>query len=76
MLSVRALRCLAEHPGLSGRAVGRELGIRHDSQTSTLLHRLQHDGLLTKEPNGIASAWSVTQQGHTLLRDLPEGVYA
>jgi len=76
LLGVRALRYLAEHPGASGRAVGRGLGIRHDSQTWALLHRFERDGLLAKERNGIASAWSLTQQGHQLLQDLPKGVYA
>ena len=75
MLGGRALRYLAEHPGSSGRAVGRGLGIRHDSQTWALLHRLQRAGLLAKQPNGIASAWTLTQQGHQLLRDLPESIY-
>jgi len=75
MLGVRALRYLAEHPDSSGRDVGRGLQIRHDSQTSMLLHRLRRDGLLIKEPNGIAGAWSLTQFGQQLLRDLPEGVY-
>jgi len=75
LLGGRALRYLAEHPGSSGRAVGRGLGIRHDSQTWALLHRLQRAGLLAKQPNGIASAWTLTQQGHQLLRDLPESIY-
>jgi len=75
LLSARALRYLAEHPASSGRQVGRGLGIRHDSQTWALLHRLERDGLLAKEPNGIATAWTLTAQGHRLLRDLPDGVY-
>jgi len=75
LLSGRALRYVAEYPGSSGREVGRGLGIRHDSQTWALLHRLQRDGLLAKEPNGIASAWTITERGHQLLRDLPAGVY-
>jgi len=74
-LEARALLYLAEHPGLSGRALGRAVGIRHDSQTSTLLHRLQRDGLLVNELNGTAGAWSVTPQGRLALRDLPEGAY-
>ena len=75
VLSVRALRYLAEHPGSSSRAVGRALGIRHDSQTWALLHRFERDGLLVKKPNGIATAWTLTPLGHQLLRDLPGGVY-
>jgi len=75
LLSARALRYLAEHPGSSGRDVGRGLGIRHDSQTWALLHRFERDGLLTKEANGTARAWTLTAQGHELLHDLPEGVY-
>jgi len=75
VLSARTLRYLAEHPGSSSRTVGRALEIKHDSQTSTLLHRLQRDGLLTNQPNGTATAWTLTQQGHRFLNDLPEGVY-
>jgi len=75
LLSAKALRYLAEHPNSSGRAVGRGLGIRHDSQTWALLHRLQRAGLLAKQPNGVASAWTLTQEGHEFLHDLPEGVY-
>jgi len=76
LLTARTLRYLAEHPGSSGRQVRRALGIRHDSQTWELLHRLQRDGLLTKKSNGVANAWTVTEQGHHLLGDLPDGVYA
>ena len=76
VLSVRTLRCLAEHPGSSGREVSRALGIRHDSQTWALLHRFHRDCLLIKERNGTASAWTLTDQAHDLLRNLPEGVYA
>jgi len=76
LLGGRTLRYLAEHPGSSGREVGRELGIRHDSQTWALLHRLRRAGLIAQQPNGIASAWTVTQSGHELLQELPEGVYA
>jgi len=75
LLGARTLRYLSEHPGSSGRAVGRGLGIRHDSQTSALLHRFERDGLVTKQPNGIASAWALTELGHQFLRDLPKGVY-
>jgi len=76
LLGGRALRYLAEHPGSSGRAIGRALGIRHDSQTWALLHRLERTGLVSKKPNGIASAWTLTGHGLDLLEDLPEGVYA
>jgi len=76
LLCVRALRYLSEHPGSSGRAVGRGLEIRHDSQTWALLHRFERDGLVAKERNGTASAWTVTEQGHEFLHDLPEGIYA
>ena len=75
LLGGRALRYLAEHPGSSGRAVGRGLGIRHDSQTWALLHRFERGGLLAKEPNGTASAWTLTKKGYQLLRELPEGIY-
>jgi len=76
VLSARALRYLAEHPGANGRDVGRALGIRHDSQTWALLHRFERDRLVAKERNGTASAWTLTEQGHQFLCDLPEGLYA
>ena len=75
LLSARALRYIAEHPGSSGRAVSHGLGIRHESQTWSLLHRLQRDGLLTNQPNGKATAWTLTDQGRAFLNGLPEGVY-
>jgi len=73
-LTATALRFLSEHRGSSGRELGRALGIRHDSQTWALLHRFERDGLLVKERNGIASAWTATQQGHQFLHGLPDGV--
>ena len=75
LLEGRVVGYLADHPGSSGRAVGRGLGIRHDSQIWAVLDRLRRGGVLAKEPNGIASAWTVTAQGHDLLRGLPEGIY-
>jgi hypothetical protein len=75
-LGVSALRYLAEHPRCSGREVKRGLEIRHDSQAWTLLKRLERDGLAQQQPNGSSSAWTLTQRGESVLRSLPEGVYA
>ncbi len=75
-LGVRALQYLAEHPGSGGGAVKRGLDIRHDSQAWGLLMRLERDGLLVKQRNASACAWALTERGESVLRSLPEGVYA
>jgi AcrR family transcriptional regulator len=64
----RARDCLlyvAEHPGVSNRAIADGIGITHHGQMSTVLGRLEHEGLLTKHAAGAGrrNAWWPTSEG-------------
>jgi AcrR family transcriptional regulator len=71
----RARRCLlylAQHPGASNREIATGTGITRHEQTSRLLTRLTHMGLLTKHPTtpGQANAWTLTQPGQQIAQTL------
>jgi TetR/AcrR family transcriptional regulator len=64
----RARDCLvyvAEHPGASNRAIADGIGITHHGQMSTLLGRLEREGLLAKHAAGAGrqNAWWLTSEG-------------
>jgi AcrR family transcriptional regulator len=64
----RARDCLlyvAKYPGASNRAVADGIGITHHGQMSTLLGRLEREGLLTKHAAGPGrhNAWWPTPEG-------------
>ena len=65
----RALAVLLERPGASGAQVQRALGHRHASQTSRLLHRLQHQGLVTVGGGARRAGWSLTRAGRATARE-------
>jgi AcrR family transcriptional regulator len=75
----RARDCLlyvAEHPGVSNRAIADGIGITHHGQMSTLLGRLEREGLLTKHAAGAGrhNAWWPTSEGKLIsdaLRTIP-----
>lgn len=72
----RCLRYVAEHPGSSSTQVQHGVGIRHRSQVSRVLGRLQKEGLaLTVRDGGSLNAWTVTRVGTGVLGELPEGMY-
>jgi hypothetical protein len=64
----RALAVLLEQPGAGGAQVQRALGHRHASQTSRLLHRLQHQGLVTVAGGAQRAGWSLTRAGRAAAR--------
>lgn len=74
--TARCLRFIRQHPGCSGVEVRRGLGMRHDSQVSRLLARLERDGLAAGEGSRAPRAWRVTARGEAVLEALPEGFYA
>ncbi|HEY4812758.1 MAG TPA: TetR/AcrR family transcriptional regulator [Solirubrobacteraceae bacterium] len=64
----RARDCLlyvSEHHGASNRAIADGIGIAHHGQMSTLLGRLEREGLLTKHAAGAGrhNAWWPTSEG-------------
>lgn len=73
----RCLRYVAGHPGSSSAQVQQGVGIRHRSQVSRVLGRLQKEGLVQTLKGGRSlNAWEVTQDGSGVLGELPEGIYA
>jgi AcrR family transcriptional regulator/transposase-like protein len=71
----KAQRCvlyLAEDPGASNSEIARGVGIAHSGQISTLLKRLEREGLLTKHAPGPGhpNAWRLTARGEQVARIL------
>ncbi|HEX5924472.1 MAG TPA: hypothetical protein VFY45_11615 [Baekduia sp.] len=64
----RALVVLLEQPGAGGAQVQRALGHHHASQTSRLLHRLRHQGLVAVAGGAQRPGWSLTRAGRTAAR--------
>jgi DNA-binding PadR family transcriptional regulator len=52
------------------------VAIRHPSQVSTVLLRLERDGLVETERGRRAmNAWRATDHGAAVLAQMPEGLY-
>jgi AcrR family transcriptional regulator len=77
--TVRVLVAIADRPGASNRGVGDAAGIADQGQTSKLLQRLEHLGLIKNTGRGTAgrgepNAWRLTQRGERLRHTLDTGV--
>jgi hypothetical protein len=68
-LSSSCLRFLAVHAGASGSGVRDGLGMRHLSQASRLLARLERDGLVEKQAGGRENHWHLTSRGQMVLHE-------
>ena len=73
----RARECLlhlAEHLGASNAQVADAIGVRYQGQMSTLLGRLEGEGLLVKRAKraGRANEWWLTPHGESVARALDE----
>lgn len=72
--TARVLNAIATHPGANNRIIGEAAEITDQAQTSRLLHRLHHAGLIQnhndnptkREPN----SWTFTQRGHAIHHTL------
>jgi AcrR family transcriptional regulator len=66
--TVRVLAAIASHPGISNRQVAQHADITDQGQTSKLLTRLEHLGLIHNTGHGSAkgepNAWTLTPKGH------------
>lgn len=76
----RARGCLlhlAEHPGASNTHVAHATGVRYQGQMSTLLARLEREGLLVKRPKGTgrANEWWLTPHGESVARALADDLW-
>lgn len=68
-LSVSCLSYLSSHPGASGAEVRRGLGVRHLSQVSRLLGRLESKALVANVPGRRGNAWTLTAHGRQVLNE-------
>lgn len=72
--TTRVLRCIAEHPGSSNRAVAGYAGITDQGQISKLLARLHRLGLTSNtgvgHAKGESNAWSLTPLGREVISRL------
>jgi AcrR family transcriptional regulator len=66
----RVLEVIAAHPGACNREVAQHAGITDQGQTSKLLVRLQHLGLIDnhgeRQNKGAPNAWTLTTRGEEL----------
>ncbi len=66
--TVRVLSAIASHPGISNRQAAQHADITDQGQTSKLLTRLEHLGLIHNTGHGSArgepNAWTLTPKGH------------
>jgi DNA-binding MarR family transcriptional regulator len=72
LLSRSAVSCLSflsSHPQSSGTDVRRGIGVRHLSQISRLLVRLEARGLVFNDPHARENAWSLTEYGREVLNE-------
>jgi hypothetical protein len=79
VLPRQAARCLVfvcEHPRSSGVEVQVGLGMRHLSQASRVLSKLEREGLVwTDRARAVAHSWRLTARGEALVAQLPGGFY-
>lgn len=73
--TVRVLLAISQTPGVSNRRVGDGAGIADQGQTSKLLQRLEHLGLIENVGRGGAgkgepNAWRLTDRGRRLERTI------
>jgi DNA-binding MarR family transcriptional regulator len=68
-LSAACLRFLAEHPAASGMSVRAGLSMRHLSQASRLLARLERQGLVENQPGARQNHWRLSELGQQVMSE-------
>ncbi len=75
--TARVLATIAAHPGASNRHIGQDAGMTDQGQTSKLLKRLEHAGLIENtgpgRESGEANAWQLTPHGQEIDTALGTG---
>jgi DNA-binding transcriptional ArsR family regulator len=61
---------LLAHPGACNVEVARAVGVRHESQMSRHLVRLERAGIVTRRRAGRANAWRLSERGVDAARVL------
>jgi AcrR family transcriptional regulator len=69
-LTRQTLEYLGEHPDATNIAVARAVDVRHESQISRHLARLQRAGVVRHRKQGRTNAWQLTEQGADVARQL------
>jgi len=64
------LEYLSEHPDATNIAVARAVDVRHESQMSRHLARLQREGVVEHRKEGRTNAWRLTTRGEEAARSL------
>jgi AcrR family transcriptional regulator len=69
-LTRQTLEYLDRHPGATNIAVARAVDVRHESQMSRHLARLQREGVVERRKEGRTNAWRLTARGRDAVRSL------
>jgi AcrR family transcriptional regulator/DNA-binding MarR family transcriptional regulator len=69
-LTGQTLRYLNGHPGAANIDIARAVDVRHESQMSRHLGRLERAGMVNRRKEGRANAWALTARGEEAARTL------
>jgi AcrR family transcriptional regulator len=69
-LTGQTLRYLAGHPGAANVDIARAVDVRHESQMSRHLGRLERAGVVSRRKEGRTNAWQLTARGQEAARSL------
>ncbi len=69
-LTGQTLRYLDRHPGAANIAIARAVDVRHESQMSRHLARLERAGMVSRRKEGRTNAWTLTARGEEAARTL------
>jgi AcrR family transcriptional regulator/DNA-binding MarR family transcriptional regulator len=69
-LTSQTLRYLNGHPGAANIDIARAVDVRHESQMSRHLWRLEKAGMVTRRKEGRTNAWVLTARGEEAARTL------
>jgi AcrR family transcriptional regulator len=70
-LTRQTLQYLDAHPGATNVDVARAIDVRHESQMSRHLGRLESAGIVVRRKEGRSNAWRLTARGEEAARALP-----
>jgi AcrR family transcriptional regulator/predicted transcriptional regulator len=69
-LTSQTLRYLNGHPGAANIDIARAVDVRHESQMSRHLARLERAGMVSHRKEGRTNAWTLTARGEEAARTL------
>jgi AcrR family transcriptional regulator/DNA-binding transcriptional ArsR family regulator len=69
-LTGQTLRYLNGHPGAANIEIARAVDVRHESQMSRHLSRLERAGMVARRKEGRTNAWVLTARGEEAARTL------